>query len=512
MTLVPVNKGEITFLDTPGHAAFSSIRARGAKVTDLIVLVVAAGDGVMAQTREVIQLAEKHQVPLVVAISKCDAFDEAAVRAVRADLRKHQVWAEEDGGEVQMVPVSGLTGQGVGSLLTAIEAQAELMELTADPVAQVEASIIEVKQVKGQGFASTVVIRQGTLKPGCILVGDESWLRVRSMIDDSGKSISVAGPSKPVEITGWKVDVRPEIGMTLREVESEAIADDIVREHIRLRTGLEALDAVKEAREREKLDDKLWELIKKEGKDPTASPRFVRSYDEVTKAQTKVTLSVILKCDTIGSLEAIQKSLLELPKKKAIVNLIASGVGPVSPSDVEMAKTASAYLIAFNLPAIPRSLSKGLPADRLLSFKIIYKLIDDVQDLMVRLIPPVWKETKLGQANVLQLFPLSDSANFVVGCTVTEGTIYRGSGPAMTASVPGLPPSEYVIRVLRRGEAIHPPHTSPRIRSLRHVKKEMASAGKGLECGIVFEPALNDIQPGDQIVALQRTPSFDTLS
>jgi len=512
----------VTFLDTPGHAAFSAIRARGAKVTDLIVLVVAAGEGVMGQTKEAIDLALHNDVPLIVAISKCDTIqngDEHRLEAVKAGLRAAQVFPEEDGGDVQVVPVSGLTGAGVDGLLSAITAQAELMELEADPAAPVVAMLIEARHLRGVGHAATVIVQSGTLHVGSVLVGAEAWCRVKSMRDALGEAIESAPPSTPVEITGWHGDPGREVGVALRQV-MEGDAERIVEGNLRVRREVEALDAVRQAEERERvLDGQLWRIIKREAKDPSAAPRHVHTYDEVNvnkDQQNVVSVPVVIKADVTGSVEAITKMLLEMPSGKARVKVISASVGPVCPADMELAKASGAHLVSFNLPPPPPKLVKGLAATRpLLAFDIIYKLMDRVEELLVQAIPPVWRETRLGVAKVLQLFPLSGSESEVVlGCRIDEGTVTRGAGPVLPPSPHGLPPPEYRVRVLKDSmvSASQSPATV-RIRSMRHGKKEIASAGKGMECGILLDEdaRLVDIQPGDLLEAYQRVPSYDTL-
>lgn len=495
--------GTITFLDTPGHAAFSSIRARGAKATDLIVLVVAAGDGVMAQTREAITLATKHRVPLVVAINKCDAFGPDAVAKAKEGLLREQVMLEDVGGDTQAVSVSALTGLGIPALLDAIEAQAEIMDLTAAVDAPVRASVIEARTLKGQGDAATILVHQGQLRPGCVLVGDESYCKVRSMLDHRGKPVLAAGPSDPTEITGWKGS--PETGSDLVQCASEHEAQQIIDERVRLRAETEALDAVGIANEREKLDDRLWKMINAENKDPTAAPRTVRSYDEVESRVALPTLQLVLKCDVTGSLEALRKALLDdIKSSKAAVAVISSGIGPVTHSDLELAKSTKSLLVCFNVPA-PKVPSALKPL--VMQHTIIYHLVDEVRNRLSKMIAPVWKESTLGQARVLQLFELSSKkGDLIAGCTITEGSIARSI--LQQAPLPGLPSSEAFIRVTRDGRVIH---DRLRIRTMRHVKKEIAVANKGMECGIFFETTPEDLQPGDVIVSVQRVPSFDEL-
>jgi translation initiation factor IF-2 len=502
---VTVNGELITFLDTPGHAAFSAIRSRGAKVTDLIVLVVAAGDGVMAQTREAIELAQTHQVPMVVAVNKCDAFGPDAIQKAKDSLLREQVLLEEVGGDTQTVCVSALTGQGIPDLLQAINAQAELMELQADPEASVRATVIEARQLKGQGEAATVVVAEGTLRPGNVLVGEESYCRVRSMCDHNGRPVEGAGPAVPVEITGWRG--RPEPGSSLHQVATEQEAHSLVQERQKMRAEIEALDAVKVARDRERLDDRLWEIIKNENADPAAAPRTVRAYDEVSQAQSTPCLQLFIKTDAVGSLEAVEKVISEIPQRKCRLSVVHASVGPVTVSDAEHCKATGSLLVAFN-QSVDKAALRQMKSIALLTHKVIYHLVDEIKDRMVKSIPPVWKETILGQARILQIFQHGDhKGDLIAGCTVTDGVISRT--PVLSQPQPGLPPMETVVRLMRNQECIR---DRIHLRSMRHFKKEIATAGKGLECGILFEDQdIFDIAPDDVLIQVQRTPSFDKL-
>lgn len=502
---VNVNDEMITFLDTPGHAAFSAIRSRGAKVTDLIVLVVAAGDGVMAQTREAIQLAQTHSVPMIVAVNKCDAFGPDAVQKAKDSLLREQVLLEEVGGDTQAVCVSALTGDGIPELLQAIDAQAELMDLQANSEAPVRATVIEARQLRGQGEAATVVVGEGTLRLGHLLVGEESYCRVRSMSDHNGRTVEAAGPAVPVEITGWKG--RPEPGSSLHQVNSEHEALALVQDRHKMRAEIEALDALSVAKDRERLDDRLWQIIKNENADPAAAPRTVRAYDEVTQASATPALQFIIKADAVGSLEAIQKVIAEIPQRKCRLSIVHAAVGPVTLSDAEHGKATGAILVAFN-QTVDKPALRHMKSITLLKHKVIYHMVDDIKDRMIKAIPPVWKETVLGQARVLQIFNHGDHrGDLIAGCTVTDGTVSRN--PALPQAQPGLPPIETKVRLMRDGGIVR---DALRIRTMRHFKKEIASAGKGLECGILFEDQdIYDIQPGDTLVQVQRTPFHDKL-
>lgn len=489
----------ITFLDTPGHAAFSSIRIRGAKVTDLIVLVVAAGDGVMAQTEEAIKLAMDNQVPMVVAINKCDMYGPEMVQKAKQSLMMAQVIPEDEGGDVQTVPISAVTGQGIPALLEAINAQAEIMELDCNEEAPVKAALIEVRTSKGQGEAAAVLVQEGQLKIGDILVGEESYCRVRSMTDSQGKSVVEAGPSEPVEVTGWK-GTHPEAGVTLFQCASESDALRLIAERKRLREEMELLDSQKIAEEREKLDDKIWQIINSIEKNPAAAPRQVFYYDEVmTEQDPRPVLNLVVKCDVVGSLDAIQKVIREIPSKKARIVVVQAGIGPVTKTEVDLAKSANATIINFNQP-VPKTIRHPV-----VNQKIIYHLVDDLKERLRQLLPPLWTETVLGKAKVLQLFPHDDT--IVVGCGVLEGTLYKAF-PNPGNPVHGLPPTEFITRIMRGNDVLK---DQCRVRTMRHLKKEIPSAGKGMECGLLFEVLPEDIQPGDLVLSIQKTPSRNPI-
>lgn len=507
-SVVKLNEDRITFLDTPGHSAFSSIRKRGAKVTDLIVLVVAAGDGVMAQTREAIHLARQHRVPLVVAINKCDAFGEQGIVKVKQGLMQEQVLLEEFGGEVQAVPISGLTGKGVDSLLEAINAQASLMDLECDHSGPVQATIIETKLKLGQGDAATVIVSKGTLRPGDILVGDESYCRVRSILNSAGAQVEAAGPSEPAEITGWKG--RPEAGMILSQISSEQEAQDQIAERVKLRSEIDLLDSLKIAEQREALDDELWRIIKEEGENPIASPRSVRMYDEVQSGSQdkRLTVKLMVKCDTDGSLEAVVKALEALPQTKVCLEFIHTGLGPVTPSEADLAKSSNSILVAFNVLSSAANKKAGL---KVIKNRIIYHLIDEIKDEITRRIPPLFKEAILGQAKILQLFPYAGKeSGSIAGCSITDGKIDRH--PAAPPLPLGLPPVETFLRLKRGDEVLR---DRIRILAMKHIKRDISSAGKGMECGILLEDDTGDIpvelEPGDVLIQVQRVPSFDKL-
>ncbi len=473
-------------------------------MTDLIVLVIAAGDGVMTQTREVIGLATNNQVPMIVAINKCDVFGPDAIRRAKESLLREQVLLEEVGGETQAVEVSAKTGMGVDRLLDAVTAQAEIMDLVAPQEGAVKATVIEARMLKGQGATATIIVQEGTLQHGDILVGDESYCRVRSMLDHQGRPVSEALPSDSVEITGWKGN--PEIGVILREVESETEAMKCAQGNAKLRTDIEIIDSLKVAEEREKLDDKLWKLINREAEDPAAAPRTVRSYEEVSSSNKLPRLLIILKCDVIGSEEALRKSISEIRSSKCRIEIVLSGVGPITISDVEHAKATGALIIAFNEDA-EKSVPLHKLKDLIVKHRIIYQLLDDVKDRMVKLIPPVWKETVIGRAKVLQIFSLSSKKDdYVIGCSVIEGIINRHV--QMQQSTPGLPPPESYVQLHRCGQVIH---DRLKIKTMRHFKKEISSAGKGMECGILLEDSVFDLEPDDVLVSIQQSPAFDTL-
>lgn len=442
---VEVNGQKITFIDTPGHEAFTAIRARGATVTDIAVLVVAADDGVMPQTLEAIDHAKAAKVPIIVAINKID-LPAANPDRVKQQLAEHQVLIEEYGGDVIAIPVSAKTGQGLDDLLEHILLVAEISELKADPNRPAEGTIIECEKDPSRGPMATVIVQRGTLRVGDALVAGETWGKVKAMFDHNGKRVTEASPSTPVEVMG--LDSVPRAGDTVRVVADEREAREIAQ---RAREGAEA-----------------------------AGRRVTLEALSGDIAAGKVReLNVVVKADTDGSLEAIRSSLERLSSRDVRVNMIHTGVGNVSESDVMLAAASEAIIVSFNVKAEPgakrQAESEGID---LRNYRIIYELIDDIEKAVKGLMEPTTAEVTEGHAEVRAIFKVKGGR--IAGCMVTDGVVRRNSS----------------IRVLRGGQAI----AASRVASLRRFQEDVREVTAGLECGIGIEK-FSDFQEGDILEA-----------
>jgi translation initiation factor IF-2 len=438
----------ITFLDTPGHAAFTSMRARGAKVTDIVVLVVAADDGVMPQTIEAINHAKAAGVPMIVAINKMDK-PEAEPSRVKNELLQHEVVVEDFGGDVMAVEISAKSGMGLDKLEEAILLQAEVLELKANPDRSAEGIIVEAKLDKGRGPVGTVLIERGTLHVGDIIVAGTEWGRVRALINDRGENVQSAGPSQPVEVLG--LGGAPEAGDVMSVVENEARAREItdyrqrVRRDKRVGTG-----------NRTSLDQMLSQL----------------------KEQDKKELPIVVKADVQGSAEAIVQALEKLGTDEVTARVIHVGVGGVTESDVTLATASRAPIIGFNV----RANSQARDAARqdgveIRYYSVIYDLVDDIKAALSGMLSPELRETFLGNAEILEIFNISKTGK-VAGCRVTEGVVRRGSH----------------VRLIRDDVVIH----EGKLSTLKRFKDEVKEVQSGQECGMAFEN-YQDMRKGDVI-------------
>jgi translation initiation factor IF-2 len=440
----------ITFLDTPGHEAFTAMRARGAQVTDIVVLVVAADDGIMPQTIEAIHHARNAGVPIIVAINKIDK-PEANPDRVMQQLTEHGLVPEKWGGDTIVVPVSALTGQGVDELLEMILLTAELMELKADPNAPFQGTVIEAKLEKGRGPVATILVRQGTLRRGDVLVVGKTWGKVRAMFDHTGKSVERATPAMPVEVMGLN-DV-PVAGDPAERVESETQARQIATE-----------------RQEAEREQKLGQI----GRRPSLQELFKQLQTGEIKS-----LNIILKADTYGSVEAIRDALLKLEKPPGVdIKIISANVGNITETDIDFAIAAEAIVLGFNVKveSSAQQQAKTHHVD-VRTYRIIYELLDEVQKALKGLLEPERREVHLGTAEVRAVFRLSRGIT-VAGCYVLDGKICRGR-PA---------------RLWRNKQVLH----DSRIASLRHLKEDVREIAAGYECGIVLE-GFSDYQEGDRI-------------
>jgi len=452
----------ITFLDTPGHAAFTSMRARGAQVTDIVVLVVAADDSVMPQTVEAISHARAAGVPMIVAINKIDR-PAADPRKVRTQLLQHEVVVEEMGGEVLDVEVSAMTGQGLDALLEAIALQAELLDLRANPDRLAEGAVIEAKLDVGRGPVATVLVQKGTLKRGDIFVVGEQWGKVRALISDKGERVDEAGPSVPVEVLG--LNGTPEAGDVLNVVADEAKAREIADYRARL-----ARDKRAAAGSATTLDQLL------------AKARADKDVKE---------LPVVVKSDVQGSAEAIVQALEKISTDEVRIRVLHSGVGAITESDVTLAEASKAPIIGFNVranaPAREAANQKGV---EIRYYSIIYDLVDDVKKAASGLLSPEVREKFVGYARIKEVFKITGVGK-VAGCEVTEGVARRAAG----------------VRLLRDNVVIH----EGKLKTLKRFKDEVREVLAGQECGMAFEN-YDDIREGDVIEIFETETVERTLA
>ncbi len=457
---VETPKGVITFLDTPGHAAFTSMRARGANSTDIVVLVVAADDGVMPQTVEAIEHARAAEVPLIVAVNKMDK-PEANPDNVRQGLSQHEVIPEDWGGETQFVPVSAKTGEGIDDLLEAIGLQAELMELKAVPEGRAAGVVIESSLDKGRGPVATVLVQQGRLKRGDFVVCGVEYGRVRALFDETGNQVDDAGPSIPVQVLG--LSGVPGAGDEFVVVADEKLARNVVSE--------------REAKLREK------RLV-------APSNRLEDVMAQMGKGEEQQTLNILIKADVQGSAEALRESLTAISNELVKVNVIASGVGGITESDATLASASHALLIGFNVraDASARKVIERSGVD-LRYFSIIYDVIDQVKQAASGLMGVEVREEIIGTAEVKEVFR-SSKFGAIAGCQVVEGSVKRNKP----------------IRVLRDDVVIF----EGELESLRHFKANVEEVKNGSECGIGVKQ-YNDVKVGDRIECFERIEVARTL-
>ena len=459
---VETNGTTLTFLDTPGHAAFTSMRARGAQVTDIVVLVVAADDAVMPQTIEAINHAKAAEVPMIVAINKID-LPAADADKVRSDLLRYEVIVEKLSGDVQDVEVSAATGQGLDQLLEAIALQAEVLELQANPERAAIGAVVEAQLDVGRGPVATVLVQNGTLAQGDIFVVGEQWGKVRAMENDQGKRVKTAGPSVPVEVLG--INGTPEAGDVLNVVKTEA-----------------------EARE-------IAEFREQQSKDKRAALGAATTLDQLlakAKADENVAeLPILVKADVQGSAEAIIQAMEKIGNDEVRVRVLHSGVGAITESDIGLAEASGAPVIGFNVranaPARQAANQKGV---EIRYYSVIYDLVDDVKAAASGLLSAEVRETFIGYANIKEVFRVTGVGN-VAGCLVTEGVARRSAG----------------VRLLRDNVVIH----EGTLKTLKRFKDEVKEVQSGQECGMAFEN-YDDIRAGDVIEIFEREEVERTLA
>ncbi len=440
----------ITFIDTPGHAAFTEMRARGANVTDIVILVVAADDGIMPQTIEAIRHAKAANVPIVVAINKCD-LPAANPSRVRQELLQHDIQVEEMGGETLSVEISAKTRMGLDKLLEAILLQAEMLDLKANPERPAQGAVVEARLEKGRGSVATVLVQYGTLKVGDIFVAGSEWGRVRALINDRGDNVAQAGPAMPVEVVG--LNSTPVAGDELMVVPTEAKAREISEFRQRRRRTLAAA-----ANQRGSLEQML----------------------ENIKAGSAKEFAVLIKGDVHGSVEALKTALVKLSadNEEVKVRVLDAAVGAITESDVTLANASKGMIIGFNVRANPqaREMAKR-DAVEIRYYSIIYNVIDDVKLALTGMLAPDLRERFLGHAQILQVFNISKVGK-VAGCKVTDGIVKRGAK----------------VRLLRDNVVIH----EGSLKTLKRIKDEVKEVREGFECGMAFEN-YDNIAEGDVI-------------
>jgi translation initiation factor IF-2 len=453
--------GRITFIDTPGHAAFTAMRARGAKVTDIVVLVVAADDGVMPQTVEAIHHAKAAKVPIIVAINKIDKPD-AKPERVRTELLQHEIQVESLGGDILELEVSAKEKTNLDKLLDTIALQAELLELKANPNRPAEGTVIEARLDRGRGPVATVLVQRGTLKPGDIVVAGSEWGRVRALASDTGHSVVAAGPSMPVEVLGF--NGTPEASDRLAVVATEARAREIT--DYRARQKREKM-AARQTGMRGSLEQMMNQL----------------------KTTGRKEFPLVVKGDVQGSIEAIVGALEKLSTDEVAARIIFAGAGGITESDVTLAEASSAAVIGFNVRAHKEARDAAERAGvEIRYYDIIYNLVDDVKKAMSGLLAPTLRETMLGNAVILEIFKVSKVGN-VAGCRVTDGTVERGAN----------------VRLIRDSVVVH----QGKLSQLKRFKDDAREVVAGQECGMAFEN-YHDMKVGDiiecyRVESIQRT-------
>lgn len=447
---VEINDESITFLDTPGHEAFTSMRARGAQVTDAVILVVAADDGIMPQTVEAINHAKAAEVPIIVAINKIDK-EGANPERVKQELTEHGLVSEDWGGDTIVVPISARTGEGIDKLLEMVLLVAEIQELKANPNRMAKGTIIEAKLDKGRGPVATVLVQTGTLRVGNTVIAGTASGRIRAMINDKGQKVEEALPSTPVEVLGF--DFVPEAGDILYAVEASGLTRQIVEER--------------------------KNKLKAEQMKMTARVSLDELFEQISEGEIK-DLNIIVKADVQGSVEAVRSSLEKLSNDKVRVRCIHGGAGAIALSDVVLASASNAIIIGFNVrPDTQARITAERENVDIRLYRVIYNAIEDVEKAMKGLLEPVYEEVALGQAKVRETFKIS-SIGTIAGCMVQEGKLTRNAD----------------VRLLRDNVVIY----EGKLASLKRFKDDAREVLAGFECGLSLQN-YNDIKEGDIIEA-----------
>ncbi|OMJ10130.1 Translation initiation factor IF-2 [Smittium culicis] len=499
---VKVDDGNvITFLDTPGHSAFSAMRQRGANVTDIAVIVVAADDGVMPQTKEAIKHALDAEVPIIIAITKCDKHNSDPEK-IKTQLLECEIHVEDLGGDIQVVEISAAKRTGLDLLTENITALAELLELHAENDIPVEATIIESKIAKGKGNEASLVVLRGCLRPGDIIVAGSTWSKVRSISDESGKMLKEVMPGFPALVSGWKE--LPTGGDIVLGVNNESEAKRVVS--YRIKTSKE----VDVASEIESFNMSRIEVNDKKSADKLVKKRIVRKGGKIfkqvigttdltierkTEEPEIKTLPIILKADVSGTLEAILEAISSLPSSKVVANVIDSGVGPVSESEVQLASnTKNAIIVTFNLKTDKQIESTAKKSKvEIVKTNVIYKLIEKIRKYMKDVLDPIYEDIVEGEARVQQVFPITVEKNIIqniAGSRVVTGAIEKHS----------------LVKVVRDGTVI----ADSTVNTLKQVKKDISKVTKGMDCGIGIHE-FDDIRNEDIIQSYKKVAVEQTI-
>lgn len=501
--LVQLPTGEkITFLDTPGHAAFSSMRARGANATDIVILVVAADDGVMNQTVESIEHARRAKVPMIVAVNKCDK-PQADPQKVKQELLAHDVVCEEFGGDVQAIHISALKGDNLLALAEATVALAEVLELKAEATGPVEGLVIESRTDKGKGSVTTAIVQRGTLKRGCVLVAGKSWAKVRFLFDENGCAVREAGPSTAVEVVGWKE--LPSAGETILEVESEQRAREVVEwrshdeEQQKLQEEMIAIEQKQKLhleeyrREREGLSHLSWRQ-RKVALYRANKTRFATRPSERMQSD-QLSLPLIIKGDVDGSVEAILNILDSYDaQQQCELEVVHFGIGDISENDINMAEMFGGSIYGFNVAAShgieQLAARKGIP---LRLHSVIYKLVDQLKEELSSKLPPLVSENITGEASVVAMFDVTVGKKKVpvAGCRVQKGQLDR----------------RFRFRLIRGRDTVW----EGSLAALKHHKDDVQTVRAGMECGLSADDNV-DFRAGDVIVCFEEVEAPQVTS
>lgn len=501
---VELPSGEkITFLDTPGHAAFSAMRARGTMITDIVILVVAADDGVMKQTIESIELAKKAKVPIIVAVNKCDK-PQADPQRVKQELAGHDVICEDLGGEIQAIHVSALKGDNLLELAEATVTLAEVLELKGDPTGLVEGSVIESRTDKGKGPVTTAIIQRGTLRKGCTLVAGKCWAKVRFMFDENNQAVKEAGPSIAVEIVGWK-DL-PSAGEEILEVESEQRAREVVEwrsymeEQDKLKDEQQVIEAKQKQhhdtykKERESLAHLSWRQ-RRAALYKANKHKGIHRPSERTENE-ELTMPIIIKGDVDGSVEALLNILESYDADdQCLLDVVHFGVGDISEKDINLAETFSGIIYGFNVSAhksIQQLAEKKGISLRL--HRVIYKLLDELKEDLSSKLPPTTEENILGEASVLATFTVTVGKKklAVAGCRVQKGQLDK----------------KMKFRLIRGRDMIW----DGSVTTLKHLKDDVLTVKTGMECGLSLDNEDLEYKPGDAIICYSESEVKQKIS